>query len=111
MTTASILDKMAEQGARDSLGEIECLDELVNRLLSDQLELAKRQWSAAHCAQPGHPAGGPGISPPPSSAASGIWNCSRHWSRSASLIGKVWCGAFSWRCAMRASWTSLSTGR
>jgi hypothetical protein len=88
-TTASILDKMAEPGARDSLGEIECLDELVNRLLSDQLELAKRQWSAAHCAQPGHPAGGPGISPPPSSAASGIWNCSRHRSTSASLIGNV----------------------
>lgn len=43
-TTASILDIMAMQGARDSFSRIECLDELVNRLLSDQLELAKQQF-------------------------------------------------------------------
>jgi hypothetical protein len=43
-TTVGILDIMAEQGARDSLGKIECLDELVNRLLSDQLKLAKLQF-------------------------------------------------------------------
>jgi hypothetical protein len=43
-TTASILDIMAKQGARDSFSKIECLDELVNRLLSDQLELAKQQF-------------------------------------------------------------------
>lgn len=43
-TTASILDIMAEQGARDSLSKIECLDELVNSLLSAQLELAKHRF-------------------------------------------------------------------
>jgi len=43
-TTASILDIMAKQGARDSLNKIECLDELVNRLLSDQVELAKHEF-------------------------------------------------------------------
>jgi hypothetical protein len=43
-TTASILNIMAEQGARESFSRIECIDELVNRLLSDQLELAKCQF-------------------------------------------------------------------
>ena len=43
-TTASILDNMAEQGAWDSWSKNGCLDELVNRLLSAQLELAKQQF-------------------------------------------------------------------
>lgn len=43
-TTASLLDIMAEQGFRGSLGKTECLDELVNRLLSAQFKLAKCQY-------------------------------------------------------------------
>ncbi|MEU9267323.1 hypothetical protein AB0E04_17990 [Streptomyces sp. NPDC048251] len=35
------------------------------------------------------PVGGVGISSPASSAASGTWNCSRHWSTSLSLMGNV----------------------
>jgi type II secretory pathway pseudopilin PulG len=43
-TTAGILDIMAKQKVRDSLSKIECLDKLVNRLLSGQLELAKCEF-------------------------------------------------------------------
>ncbi|MEV4080918.1 LysR family transcriptional regulator [Nonomuraea fuscirosea] len=67
--------------------------------------------STAHSGQPGHPGGGPGMSPPPSSAASGTSNRSRQSATSASLIGNVVCGAVAWRCAIRMSWASMSMGR
>jgi hypothetical protein len=41
--TTRILDIMAGRGARETLCKIPSLDELVNRLLSDQIKLASRQ--------------------------------------------------------------------
>jgi hypothetical protein len=41
--TTRILDIMAGRGARETLCKIRSLDELVNRLLSDQIKLASRQ--------------------------------------------------------------------
>jgi hypothetical protein len=70
------------------------------RLIGEADELADAR--ATHSGQPSHPGGGPGMSSPPSSAASGAWNCLRHVSMSASLIGKVVCGAVAWRQTMRA---------
>lgn len=45
--TTRILDIMAEHGARETLSKIDSLDELVNRLLSDQIELASYQLEYA----------------------------------------------------------------
>jgi hypothetical protein len=40
-TTTGILDTMAERGDRDALGKSHSIDDLVNRLLSDLIELAQ----------------------------------------------------------------------
>jgi hypothetical protein len=40
-TTIGLLDIMAKRGDRDALSKIDSTDELANRLLSDQIELAK----------------------------------------------------------------------
>jgi hypothetical protein len=42
-TTTGILDTMAESGDRDALSEINNIDEVINRLLSHQIELVNRQ--------------------------------------------------------------------
>src|SRR5262249_41326319 len=44
--TTRILDIMARRGARDILSKINSLDELVNKLLSDQIEIASRQFAS-----------------------------------------------------------------
>jgi hypothetical protein len=43
--TISILDAMAERGDRDAFSKVNSLDELVNILLSSQIELASRQFT------------------------------------------------------------------
>ncbi len=44
-TTIDILDAMAARGDREDLSKINNLDDLVNKLLSDQIELAKSQFA------------------------------------------------------------------
>ncbi|MFI6636697.1 LysR family transcriptional regulator [Nonomuraea fuscirosea] len=78
-----------------------------------RVSVASPRVSEGHrsTAHSGHPGGGPGMSPPPSSAASGTSNRSRQSATSASLIGNVVCGAVAWRDAIRMSWASMSMGR
>lgn len=42
--TTGILDAMAKRGDRDELSRIDSLDDLVNKLLAIQIELAQRQF-------------------------------------------------------------------
>ena len=46
--TVGILDIMAEREDRDALDKIHSLDELVNRLLADQVRLARCQFAQVH---------------------------------------------------------------